>query len=144
MGQGPQERERLVTTETSIGVADLSDYISNWCERNGITWSQLYNRAGLTSASARGLRDKTLVTGPSVDTLKKLAEAMGINYLELMIKAQYIPDYLQDHIDAPDAEIMATFSREILEADEVELLKHYRKLNNDMKQTARNMIKAVK
>ena len=133
-----------MTIETTVGVADLSDFIHSWCERESMTWRQLYNRAGLTSASARGLRDKTLVSGPSVDTLKKLAEAMGINYLELMIKAQYIPDYLQDHIDAPDAEIMATFSREILEADEIELLKHYRKLNNDMKQTARNMIKAVK
>ena len=133
-----------MTIETTVGVADLSDFIHSWCERESMTWSQLYNRAGLTSASARGLRDKPLVSGPSGDTLKKLAEAMGINYLELMIKAQYIPDYLQDHIDAPDAEIMATFSREILEADEIELLKHYRKLNNDMKQTARNMIKAVK
>ena len=111
--------------DTQADLLRLRNYIQEWLDANHQTWSGLFDKAGHPNGTSTTWSRLRLKTHPKPETLRDVAQAMGIPWERLLAVAGIIPD--------TGAESTRTQSDYDLTPREAGLIDGFRALSEDHK-----------
>jgi hypothetical protein len=77
--------------ETQADLLRLRNYIQEWLDANHETWTGLFIRAGHPNGTSTSWNRLRLKTHPRPETIRDVAQAMGIPWEQLLAVAGIIP-----------------------------------------------------